>query len=347
MEYQHFIPKSYLRYFAHSVKKKKRLKRFVDIYSLSKDELVPMTSITDVCVNKNFYTINNHKATEDQKFHLEKFYAKYVDGHFPSAYEILMDTEKKVVSKDEKYKILKCYLSLKFRTPKTFREFTEFNLTDFQNSPKHIDKDTGVVTVELSGRKFEYHKDHWADFEHKFKAESRDGFLAVHTIGWLTFIDHHMNNSLLRVNKINSDVELITSDNPVSIIHPAKYDKPDLLNPHNRISIPLDRYHYLQIYSTPNLKERSQIFREKHSNPHVAHIMNELTAKHSDDWIIGYPGALESYVKKRKEYADNHESPLNIIEFRTSEIKKLQRIIELSVGSLESTTVKKRSVHDQ
>lgn len=107
---QHFIPRSYLRLLSECADGK----YFVDTMLRREDKEITRLSITDVCVQKNIYTIPSEAVGD--KYALEKYYAEKVDSIYPEVHEILTNDQIRAINPDDKRKILNSVLSLYFRT---------------------------------------------------------------------------------------------------------------------------------------------------------------------------------------------------------------------------------------
>jgi hypothetical protein len=104
---QHYIPRSYLKNFA--IRKGKN-NYFVDVY-LKKDEVLrEQIDTRTICYEKHLYTL--HNTNDSEKHALELYYANNVDNEFQNIYKLLVDKKKKILTKDEKLKVLYVSLSI-------------------------------------------------------------------------------------------------------------------------------------------------------------------------------------------------------------------------------------------
>ena len=304
-QHQHFIPRSYIKNFAikHGGTYLVEAKLKSD-YS-PKNKLI---GIKDICVNKNLYTIPN--SNDDDKYALEKFYATNVDSVYPEVYNLLVDPSVKEITAEQRVKIIYTTLSLYFRTPHFLR-------ANEKEADKAIDlailnhKDgTEIIKLTVDENSFEFRYNEIEIFRSKLKKQLKLNFLKNHLGDWQRFVEHKVRAGIY-VLKINGDIALISSDNPISINKPF-YALEDIFDPGNMISFAIDHKHYVQIM--PNdIESVNQIFRGERDSL-FAIGQNHSTEESSEEWIYGIPGSITRHIKDQSKYEEINEDNIKILD---------------------------------
>lgn len=321
---QHTIPKSYLENFSDARLKRGRKKRQLEVHLKSQQKLVPRTSIDNVCVNSEFYSLTGVSDTD--RYGIELFYAECVDADFPEVYELLLNKQLGSINEEQKRKIVKCYTSLFFRTPKQLKAFSKFNLSEIEKLPKEFDSKKGKVKIEYKGESIVFDCFNHADYEQQIKDFTRNGYLAGHLIVWYSFFNHHLRFSSLHVLEFQSDTDLITSDNPVVLANPEEFDQPiNVFNPKNQLSVHLDRKHALQIRPITNTQNPSVITRQVIDQRAVADGFNQIMVRSAEDQVVGFPGTVKAYLNR----IDLHNGQLTVAEASERLLKGIYNLKKL------------------
>jgi hypothetical protein len=215
---QHTVPKCYLKNFSdagtHIYTKSKT--NHVNDEKL-KQELKMPKSLKQVTVFDNFYTVKSGS----QPMAVETiFYANYIEKPYPELYKLLIDSERKIISMDERKNLLTFFLSLHLRTPRQFNTF-------FNSIPSEHRHEMEVIKE---------------DYKAAHLAKVLPHFIAAHEY------------KQFRVMRIKDNYKFFTSDNPVMIIDKNGNIKSlqyaEWFNRENRIVVPLDTMHCLVMLNT-------------------------------------------------------------------------------------------------
>jgi len=117
---QHYIPRSYLKNFGYLVSEYTRPSGKVDkkysIHNIEKGGDIKVNSTKKVYKMEYLYDLPF--ADEQHRQFIEKAYDREVDRHFAEVTEFISDESRNTLSDEMRGKLLKCTLSLYFRTPK-------------------------------------------------------------------------------------------------------------------------------------------------------------------------------------------------------------------------------------
>lgn len=319
-KHQHFIPRSYIKNFAVLEG---------DTYFVEaklKDETEPKPkpiAITNICVNKNLYTIPR-KDGED-KYALEKFYAENIDGVYPEIYNLLINSEIKEITGDQRVKIIYTVLSLYFRTPHFLRSTERRANAIIDNEVKNRQSANGIIEFRIGDRTFNFDIKEPETARTQLKELLKLDFLTGHLDEWKRFVEHKAGAGIY-VLKIKDDIDLIGSDNPIVISKPF-HRVTSIFDPENIISFAIDRKHYVQIM--PNTVESiNQIFRGDRDK-WFAIGKNHSIEQHSEDWIYGFPGSITKHIMDQIEHGQENESNLKALEETKEKTFDMMKFVEM------------------
>lgn len=332
-KHQHFIPKSYLKNF--SIKKDD--KYFVEVKhkqeKKAKDQLL---SIRDICVDKNLYTIPQLEG--DDKYSIEKYYAKEIDSLYPEIYELLVNEKVNFINNEQRIQIILTTMSLFFRTPK-FLNYKERRINKVleYGVRNHIDND-GNVKFKIFNYDFDFHIDNIEQIKTNIKIENKLIFLQDHLESLHKFTQFKANAGL-SVFHMNEDIDLITSDNPV-IMHSVVGNSFNVFDPTNIISLPLDTKHFLTIFPNTSSSLTDRVFRGDQGK-WFALATNFQVDNNSEDWIIGRPHSICAHISDQKQYGEQTTGNLQALEDLKEKSKDSQELLKIieKVGTIAHQNV--------
>jgi hypothetical protein len=290
---QHYIPKSYLKYFATEEKDN----FIVDIYDERNEKLLPRQDISSICLKRNLYTLDSEDP--NKKYFLELFYAEHVDQHFSEIHDLLTDPEVTTISIEQKQKIISCLLSLYFRTTKFLNGGYSF-FERFIDRALSMQPDKEEMSVVYLEQRFKFKRSEVHLFKAKMKEEFRHAFVLSHVEQWTNFFHNKLQNGIT-ICKITEDVNLITSDNPVIIESYDPTRRFNLYDETNIIQVPIDQKHYLFVQPNEVGHAPLNIVRSDR-DARSAVTNNRLMQKNSERWIISDVGGIERHLQEQIKY---------------------------------------------
>ncbi len=305
-KHQHFIPRSYLKYFA----KKREGQYFVDTLMKGESQPVLTLPIQNICVQKNLYTFPLNSPGD--RFALEKFYATEVDAAYPEVYDMLVNPNITVIGIDDKRKILNTVLSLFFRTPQFLNYKTESVDRIFDQIAAQFSDPEQEITIGL--KKFERIKFKLKDLEsvrQERKWKLKEKFLISHFGEWQEFVNYKMDSSM-EVITVTDELRMITSDNPVTIMDlNGRLNQDNVFHKDNIIEVPIDRNTYMIIFPESAAQNGSfRIIRSRRDKYFSAGV-NRKVEKNSDMRIIGYPGDITWHFALQEDLGQWNDKNLN------------------------------------
>lgn len=289
---QHFIPRSYLRNFAEA-----RGNEYYVEASNKDGAKIFGVNIKDICVEKNLYTYPPDATSDGDPYWMEKFFANNADGPYPEVYDLLVNSSRTHITKEERKKILYTTLSLYFRTPRFYRGIEQINNELLDRVITLNDPNSATIHFSFEGATFEFERDKEDEFRAKWNEDARIAALEVQFQGWHDFVEHKSAAGII-VNEVMDDVELITSDNPVSIFSMLNR-RFHLFDPSNAIHVPLDSRHYLMILGN-DIQSDPNILQKGKRDRYFAVSTNNNTMKRAERWIIGKKGTLHELPPKNE-----------------------------------------------
>jgi hypothetical protein len=318
--HQHYIPKSYLKYFGE----KKGDNYFVD--TVMADGQIKQLTTTNICVQKNIYTFALN--TPGDRFALEKFYAVEVDGVYPKVYDILVNPNITVIGEDDKRKILNTILSLYFRTPHFLNDRNEsFDraLDQLKKLSDDPEKDASIKWPDGRVRKFKM-KD-IEEVRAEIRAKHKEEFLIAHFADWQEFVKYKMTCGI-EVITVPDDIPLITSDNPLSISDLQGRINPNVFHRDNIIEFPINRNQYVIIMPNSIAEGEQRRIIRGNRDKYFAVGVNRSTERNSRIRLIGYPGDLKTHFEAQAQLNDL-SNPDNILSTQPALQEKTRLMMEL------------------
>lgn len=312
---QHFVPRTYLKHFA--VEKAQEYIISVLPSTAETTDKIFEANIKAIAVEKNLYTLPGE--TIEQKMAVEKFYSDEFEQHYNTIYNILIDSEKKVISQAERELIISTVVTMYYRTTKWVNASRGLMSRVF-DQVFHLCKQTGKDYFTFEGEKISIAGRTLKEFTKDYNDERQPGMILAQLEAALKLIPLRLKNDAIMVVKLDEDDEFITSDNPV-IASNLSGEKFMPFDPQNTLKIPLDNKHILMLIPEGIVGQENLIFRK--TNKDAFSTMDKLVGNfeqmnNSEKFIFGSKTALESYLKTKKET----ENPIN------EEDKKLESIAD-------------------
>ena len=235
-KHQHFIPRTYLKNFAHTQNGDTFL---IDALGKTKRDVIYNMSVADICVETDLYTLKHLDG--DRKYEIEDFFSDNIESKYPEIYRLLVEEKKQIISPEERVLILYTTLSMYFRTPKFLNQFVAFsaNLIQQLKSEKDID------SIYFLGYEFSLKDKSFVKIKKEIKETNRINFIKTQLALLEQFVSFKAFDSLVVIELVGEQ-EYITSDNPVEIGN-SFIPGFDLFDADNSIYIPLDPKHALFI----------------------------------------------------------------------------------------------------
>lgn len=284
--HQHFIPRTYLKRFAHRIDGDVY---FVDALDKNTFEIKEDMAISNLCVDCDLYTLK--KLDSHDKYKIEDFFNNEIENDYDEVYNILTNDTIEIIGLDQRIKILKTLLSMYFRTPKALNEFVNSSI-DFLKDLKT--KDTGKF--KFMGIEIDLSNQNLKDIKREIRENKREDFIKTNLLVLNEFIKLRAFDGII-VIKLIGDQEFITSDNPVSISN-INGQLLDLFSLNNSISVPINPKYC--VFIAPPTEEAivNKIYRNQDNFIH--HIIeNYSTFQDAERWCIGSKSGI---VKFKTEY---------------------------------------------
>jgi hypothetical protein len=305
---QHYIPQSYLRNFAHEVRKKGNKEEYY-VYVRYKGEKFHSVNVRNICSETYFYTLPD--VDEQFKNFIETSYAEKIDVLYPQVNEIVSNDALTIISEPQRASIIVACITLYFRTPKFFAIIEEqCNLLvetlkrfTLGQSEKHL---TSFLYREIDLRNLDYEKVSY-DWNHKQRA-----FILREHYRCITDFLRFKQNAGIGISKIVDDSEFITSDNPVVIRNSKTGEFYNLYDPDNIIMLPINSKYLISIQSNSETSLANS-FNRILSDYLQAITVNIDIERNSEQWIIGSKRSVHGHITDQQKY--NEINPENIQRF--------------------------------
>lgn len=289
--HQHFIPRTYLKKFAHTEKDGTFL---VDAFNKLSGRLVPDISVVDICVETDLYTLKHLEG--DEKYNIENFFSDSIESKYPDVYRLLVQEKRETITPDERTFILYTTLSMYFRTPKVLNQFVAFSseLID------QVKKESKSETINFLGYQISLKEKSFADIKKEIKETNRIDYIKTQLALLNEFVKFRALDGLV-VIELFGNQEFITSDNPVEIRNSFGTGF-NLFDARNSIYIPLDPKHALFI--APGTEEaivNRVLYRRDNYLSHIT--LNHCVFENAERWILGTKAGIAKFLQDEEEYS--------------------------------------------
>lgn len=295
--HQHFIPRTYLKRFAH---RSEGDVDFVDTVNVTTLEIKEDIAVSNLCVDCDLYTLK--KLDIHEKYKIEDFFNNEIENDYLSVYNILTNDSIQNIGLGQRVKILKTLLSMYFRTPKILNQFVS-NSVKFINELKT--KDIGEFS--FMGIDFDLSSQSLEEIRKEIRERNREDFIKTSLVLMGEFLRLRAFDGIV-VIKLIGEQEFITSDNPVTItnIHGQLLD---LFSFNNSIYVPINPKYCVFIAPSSEGAIVNKIYRNQDNfMQHI--ILNDSTFRNSERWCIGTKTGITRFISDEVEYSkpadENH-----------------------------------------
>jgi hypothetical protein len=233
----HFVPRTYLKYFAED-----RGWQYY-LYALTKETgKIFNPNIANVCLETDLYLLDGD--TEEERQALEKLYRELFEDGYDAIYKILTDDKRDYITMEERYDIISFVVSMFYRNNSWvagYNTLMDETIAKAFSLAKENGKDSfffGEREISITGKSLEDLQKEDRDKDRQLMAT-----VAMENIFKLTRL--RVVNDVVTVIKTTD--EMMTSDNPVTFRAETPGRRPIPLDPTNTLSIPIDKYHLLQL----------------------------------------------------------------------------------------------------
>ncbi len=325
--HQHFIPKTYLRKFAHTQNGPTYL---VDTFNKLSGKIIPNLSVNDICVETDLYTLKNLQG--DDKYKIENFFSENIETKYPEIFKLLVQEKKQIISAKERMFILYTTLSMYFRTPKVLNQFVSFSAKLIEEALKN----TGTDTIDFLGYKINIKEKSFASIKKEIKETHRINYVKTQ----LNLLDEFVKFKSLDgivVIELFGDQEFITSDNPVEIRNSSELNF-NLFDLSNSIYIPLDPKHALFIAPKQENATINQVFYQRDNFfQHI--ILNHCLFKNAERWIIGTKEGISNFIRDEEQYGKPVEDDHPIVVKAKTKLELMQSVLAFAEKGISNQNI--------
>lgn len=215
-------------------------------------------------------------------------------------------------------------LSFYFRTPKFLNQKNENIKNIIDRSLSYADE-KGYIRLELDDEIIKFHTREAEEVKQDFVKHNKSIFLYEHLQSWIDFVKYK-SNSVIGVTKIDDDVNIITSDNPVNI-HSSLNTK-TAFNYSDFIRMPLDKKHFLEILPSKYIDTELRINRLTHKNSHAL-TTNDGSFENAENWVLGYPETIEQHLKNREMFVNGNPKAEEYVRVDKIKMEKMFEFLDV------------------
>jgi hypothetical protein len=292
---QHFVPRVYLKNFAE----KRGSEYYVDVYDKTTDKVFN-TNITNICAERDLYTLDEESTLSADKLVIEKFYAIGFEPMYDRIFKLLTDDTIFDLTDLQRIEILLSIFQLYMRNPRVLRISMEHHTTAIRTLVWHAKKKDkkGITYIEEDYSFREYSEDEIiADVKEKVTKHFKEG----HVTGIGELGDFH-EFSKLEVTKNKATALYFTSDNPLALEDMVNKEGTHPMEKSKEFVIALNPQYSLRIYHD-NTIGLNTIIRPIVPNGDTAS-RNLTIFNQASRFVIGNKRAFDEFFQIRKLLED-------------------------------------------
>jgi hypothetical protein len=285
---QHYVPRVYLKNFAEQ-----RGKAFyVDVYDKVSQKIFN-TNITNICSERDFYTLDQDSTISENKLIVEKVYSDGLEPIYDKAYRLLTDDNVRVISNLQRSEILIGIFQLYVRNPKMMETSMVHHQQEITQLCEHA-KANHIKGITYLSEDFSFREWDEQSISAYFSSKLKKIFKEKHLNG-IGEIGTFHEDARLEVNSITGTSKYLTSDNP--LIFQDIIDREDdyPLSRSKDFYLPLNSKYTLRIYHDKNVP--LNIINRIQSSGGNALLNNSDVFKHASRFIIGNKAAMQTYLE--------------------------------------------------
>jgi hypothetical protein len=216
-------------------------------------------------------------------------FANLLESKYLNLFELLVNSKRKSIDAEDRTLLLHFVISLYFRNPKLlhFLHGTDNEILDLvisQNPP-----DAHIARFEFNGTSHEFERQKDGEFRKIWKKEGKLDWLETILNCWLK-VAKVKENASIQVVEIEGPLDLITSDNPVTVVNPTPI-RGMMPTSESELWLPISPRHLLIVLGNDALGSPNEISRIT-ENEIFALIANMKVHRNAERWLLGKGEAL-------------------------------------------------------
>jgi flagellar biosynthesis/type III secretory pathway chaperone len=275
---QHFVPRTYLRNFAHL----RNDDFYVNVLQKNQPcEKIFESNITNICAENHLYTLTGD--TESRQL-LENIYSNIFENEYKDLFSVLTNDTIYEITGEMKKSIVSALITMFYRTKKWVNEYNSFN-DESMNKVYQVCKQFNVDSfTNPNGEQINIKDKSLGELQSNLKKSTRIPIVLSQLKVALRLIDAKQFDNI-NVFKIIDNCEFITSDNPVLAMNVNKM--PTIpFDIDNAYYLPISAKYLLSIFPKEDLPANNKIIRMIMSKEKVLGF-NKWQLENSDKFIIG------------------------------------------------------------
>lgn len=275
---QHFVPRTYLRNFAHL----RNGEFYVNVLQKNQPrENIFESNITNVCAENHLYTLTGDIESRQL---LENIYSNIFENDYKDLFSVLTNDTIYEITDEMKKSIVSALITMFYRTKKWVNEYNSFN-DEAMNKVYQVCKQFNLdYFTNPNGEQISIKDKSLGELQSNLKKNTRIPIVLSQLKVALRLIDAKQFDNI-NVFKILDDCEFITSDNPVLAMNVNKM--PTIpFDIDNAYYLPISDKYLLSIFPNEDLPAHNKIIRMIMSKETVMGF-NKWQLANSDRFIIG------------------------------------------------------------
>jgi len=296
---QHYVPRTYLKHFSKLIDDKYIINALPRLEN--KEKKIFESNIENVCLKKHIYTLPGN--TPEEKMLLEKFYSDEFESKYDDIYSILVDPNKKTITKDERDLIISTVVTMFYRTTWWLNQHKDLIKRLFENMFQ-VCKQTGKDYFIFEKKKISIAGKTVEQLVKEYTEKNRPMHVLTQLEVAMKLRKKRIERDTIHVSKLDEqETEFITSDNPVIAANPYQ-KRPIPFDEENILKLPLDNKHILYLFPYFG-KDTHKLINRKNISGKTAKMEKLVTnyelVSMAQRFIFGSKSALKSYLTTKEK----------------------------------------------
>jgi hypothetical protein len=257
----HYVPQTYLKHFAHKVGKQDRV-CYMDPVLIDPGK-IECEKIKDLCAEVGFYHLDAPGLTDKERKTVENFYDRRFETPWHGVWEKLVDSAVESVTIKNRIAIIGMACSLFFRNP-SWLKYQRRRIEIRLNNEYISSKQAGNNFFDIGGEKFLLGDLTLEAFLKEYTDRAQLFLIEDGLVRGIKLLRRRIVSDAINVVKIdNSQHTFLVGDNPVIMWDPCLRWPADPDDPQNRLILPLDHKHALELVPGCRKEDHLKIFRRQ------------------------------------------------------------------------------------
>ncbi len=299
---QHFVPRTYLKHFSEPRKNE----YFVCAKKCDDIKNSFMVNIKNVCLRKHLYTLDFPNVNEEDMMLLENFYCEHLESDYNKVFELLTNDNVRIVSPEQKTKIIETIISMYYRVAKWLGKSKEHQrdlIRELISTSRSLQRPE--ITLP-TGKTFNLKESSEVEILAELEPGRRLNFI-LNQLEAVNVAASQFSNYNISVHKTFGDHEYLTSDVPI-VLNNGKPELAEYLDESCHIMLSLSPKYCLILMPDIGNNELTinRVDMSETASLMNCIIINDHQFRNSENFVLGSKSGI-AFFEKCQEISESKE----------------------------------------